>query len=295
MKPGPRAVCQTIFETLDLDAPPRDIGEITREVIEGKDWNLDGLEKAEAWKAQILHLLERHCDECYQHRRQPKVAFNSSTPSMIQGPCFVEPREPHDTKEQKLRRLQWREYYNALKRVDPREFELLCKGILQLLGAKEPTVTEYRADEGIDFFGKVSFAEVAGIFPQYPVFEESLTVWLVGQAKHYQHTKVATPDIRELVGSVTLGRARAFASLDEERLPRLRIKVCDPVFMLFFATGDISQQGWELCSKTGVVAMDGELLAQFLADKEIGIDSTGGTHQFCQAAFIAWLRGISAS
>jgi len=116
-----------------------------------------------------------------------------------------------------------------------------------------------------------------------PGFYTTLSVWLVGQAKHYKETKVATPDIRELVGSVELARARAFAK--PASLPNLEMRLCDPVFYLFFTTGKISRDGWALMKASGVVGMDGAMIAAFLADHDVGC--SGGT--FAASLFEAWV------
>lgn len=294
MKPGPAAVSEIILDSLQLDSPPRNILEAIRQVIGEQGWDIDKMEKAEQWRDQVLQILQRHHEACLAEGRQPRVAFNSSTPWMIQGPCFIEPKESDAAKELKRRRLRWREYHQALRELEPREFEHLCTGILELLQAKESKVTAYRGDEGIDFFGRVTFAEVGGLLSPHPIFEQSLTVWLVGQAKHYKHAKVATPDIRELVGAVTLGKARAFGGRDEEQFAGLNIRVCDPVFMFFFATGQISAHGWRLCKNAGVVAMDGELLAQFLADKGVGVIGPKEDQQFSRANFVDWVRSLDS-
>ncbi|SMX81870.1 hypothetical protein BSP239C_01428 [Brevibacterium sp. 239c] len=108
---------------------------------------------------------------------------------------------------------------------------------------------------------------------------------MVGQAKHYQKTKVSTPDLRELVGSVQLARAKAFAD-DGRALQGLDLRACDPVFYLFFTTGTITLDGYKLLKASGVVSMDGAQLAAFLADNDIGI--TDG--DFDESAAKSWIN-----
>ena len=62
--------------------------------------------------------------------------------------------------------------------------------------------------------------------------------------------------------------------------------MCDPVFFLFFTTGLISAPSWRLAVKSGIVALDGEMVASFLADHDVGVD--GG--EFQQARFEDWLE-----
>jgi restriction endonuclease Mrr len=93
---------------------------------------------------------------------------------------------------------------------------------------------------------------------------------MVGQAKHYPTGQVATPEIRELVGSVELARAGAWSRVSSPYLD-MKLRLCDPVFFLFFTTGTISASGWRLLGASGVVGMDGEMLAAFLADHDVGV------------------------
>lgn len=107
--------------------------------------------------------------------------------------------------------------------------------VLKLIGARNIKLTKETRDEGIDFYGRLLVADLikpSSAFRFRP-FESFLEIWLVGQAKHYRAIKVATPDLRELVGSVELASSCAFADLDPDKYPDLRIRVADPVFMLF--------------------------------------------------------------
>ncbi len=108
---------------------------------------------------------------------------------------------------------------------------------------------------------------------------------MVGQAKHYKKTQAATPDIRAVVGSVDLARARAFARSDS--FADLEIRVCDPVLYLLFTTGTISSDGWSLLDSSGVIGMDGMMVAAFLADHGIGRSE----EEFDSTAFAEWVTG----
>ena len=112
-------------------------------------------------------------------------------------------------------------------------------------------------------------------------------VWLVGEAKHYLHTKVATPDIRGLVGAAALDARRAF-SRDDLHVD-LRVRACDPVVVLFFTTGEITSRGWSLCDRAGVVAMDGQMLAEYLADNEVAVRDASGVLEFDADRFAMWV------
>ena len=293
MRPGPSAVVEVILSELPLDAPPEALEDvISRIVAEHPEWGYTPEEKAGVWAPKVRQQLSRHWDQSIEYGKQPHFSFNSVSDYKIQGGCFVEPCDSLEVKEQKRRRIRWGDYYGCLRALRPEVFEKVCASLLGLLGVPNPVLTQYRADQGIDFFGRMSMGDVTGHGPLFPVFETDLVFWLVGQAKHYPDSKISTPDIRALAGSVFLGRSRAFPK--EGSLPELSIRACDPVIMLFFTTGRISSDGWTLCRRAGIVAMDGEMLAAFLADKKVGVITEGATERFSLPAFAEWL-GLSPS
>jgi hypothetical protein len=65
----------------------------------------------------------------------------------------------------------------------------------------------------------------------------------------------------------------------------LDIRLCDPIFYLFFTTGTISPPGWRLLARSGVVGMDGEMVAAFLCDRDVGLVDD----EFDIGAFATWL------
>jgi len=292
MRPGPALIADTICEELPLDSRPIKLTRLIEKIILDCFADLDPIEKASEWEAPVRSRRLSYIRTTEEKGAQPQIAFNSSSSYMIQGACFIEGTDSDEVVEQKKRRLRWKDYYETLQELSPREFELLCREVLKLIGARNIKLTKETRDEGIDFYGRLSVADLinqSSAFRFRP-FESFLEIWLVGQAKHYRTIKVATPDLRELVGSVELASSRAFADLDPDKYPDLRIRVADPVFMLFFTTGRISIDGWQLITKSGIVAMDGEMLAAFLADHDVAIVHEQDTRQFSTEAFFKWLR-----
>lgn len=288
MKPGPAAVAEIILAGLPLDVAPESLDDVVHRIIdEHPEWGCLPEDKASIWTPKIEAILKRHWEQSLAEGKQPRFAFNSISSYKIQGACFIEPRDLPEVKSQKRRRLRWQDYYEYLRQLSPEIFELLCTRLLALLGVPKPHLTPYRADQGIDFFGKMSIGDLTGHGPLFPVFESNLVVWLVGQAKHYLHSKVSTPDIRGLVGSTVLGRSGTYPK--ETIIQGLNIRTCDPVVMMFFTTGEISADGWSLCRKAGIAAMDGEMIATFLADKEVGLTKGVEEPQFDKNAFAEWV------
>jgi hypothetical protein len=288
MNPGPSTVAGVILSELTLDAPPEPLEDVIYRIIaRHSEWGYVPEEKAALWAPKVAKRLADHWNESMAQGKQPRFAFNSVSDYKIQGVCFIEPCDTDEIKDQKRRRLRWRDYYDCLRGLTPALFEIVCARLLELLGVPKPILTPYRGDQGIDFFGRMSIGDLIGHGALFPIFETGLVFWLVGQAKHYPDSRISTPDLRALAGSAFLGRARAFPK--EEALPQLNIRACDPIVMLFFTTGEISSDGWSLCRKAGIAAMDGEMVAAFLADKKVGVEGEGETRKFNNKIFAEWL------
>jgi restriction endonuclease Mrr len=245
----------------------------------------DANERAESGEKLALQRLQQELSTLSELGRPVKFAFNSSSPYLIQGVCFIEPADSVELKDSKKRRLRFTDYLEALTDLSPTQFECLCGKLIRLLGVDDPVVSRRSADEGIDFYGKLRLDSV--FFPKdlTPTIQKQLSVWIVGQAKHYQSIQSGTPEIRDLVGAVVLGRAGAFGSIDSP-LKELDIRVGDPVFALLVTTGTLSSNAWRLMTRSGVIGMDGEMLAAFLSDRVAGLPSTA----FDKASFVCWIE-----
>jgi|SRR5277367_42240 len=288
MKPGPSTIAQLVSSRIEITAAPRSVAQLGTVVAAGLKWREGtppAIEMFEKWTPLVLSLLGRELGELNKLGRFATFAFNSSSPNLIQGSAFIEPSDSASVRDAKTKRAHFGSYLAALRQLSPREFEKLCAGVLQIFGIREPVLTPYSADEGIDFYGQIRLED--HLFPDanFPGVHNQLIAWMVGQAKHYAEGKVSTPEIRELVGAVALAKARAFGSPGEKYYDLL-IRACDPIFYLFFTTGRLSANAWGLLERSGVVGMDGEMLSAFLADHSVGLVDG----KFQRSALINWLR-----
>lgn len=291
MKPGPVLASKIILETTALDAPPQPLVDILSKIAMDQGWvdtDAEAREKAELWHDATLNHLIHEINELSRMGRPARIDFNSSSEYLIQGSCFPEPHETTTVKEAKQRRFLSSSIVKEFEKLSPEEFELLCGRILGLFGVEEPKVTRYSADEGIDFYGLLRFDSI--FFPNdlSPTIQRQLNVWLVGQAKHYRRIQSGTSEIRDLVGAVTLGRVRAFSNKIEPYAD-LNIRVGDPVFALLITTGSLSSNAWRLLNNSGIIGVDGQMLAAFLSDRGIGTEHG----EFNSSRFAQWLRDSS--
>lgn len=287
--PGPGLAVKCLQDVLSVSSPPRPAREVLVDISVHQGWFsslAEAHEAAERWEKPFLGRLRDLRSERMRLGRFCLHDFNSSSEYMLQGCAFVEVGvDPPEVQEAKRRRCAFADYVAAIQAVTPDDFEAACRGILAELGVAEPVVTPHSADAGIDFYGRL---ELEGNLKQVgalPGIYRRLGVWMVGQAKHYDAVQGGTPDIRAVVGSVDLARGKAYGSADDQ-YPELDIRVCDAVFYLFFTTGSISANGWRLLEDSGVIAMDGEMVAAFLADHGVGCSG----HTFDATAFEMWLQ-----
>jgi hypothetical protein len=287
MKRGPASVARLLPSRIDISAAPTHVARWCAKIVLECGWYAaepEAYEIAESWSPRILSLLRQELDELNRVGRFCSYAFNSSSSDLVQGSAFIEPGDHDEVKIAKAKRVHFGSYFSALRDLTPREFELLCAGVMQVLGVQKPVTTPHSADEGLDFYGRLNLSKQVSPGALFPGLQNQLDVWMIGQAKRYIDSNVSTPDIRDLVGAVTLARAHAFGS-SIPKYADLAIRVCDPVFFLFFTTGRLSANAWDLLDRSGVVAMDGEMLAAFLADRGIGLNE----NKFDQPTFMGWL------
>jgi hypothetical protein len=287
MKHGPPSIVRFILSRIPITAAPKSVGEWGTDISLQHGWHSspsEALEEMERVAPQVLALLRRQLDESNRLGRFAAYAFNSSSSDLVQGSAYIEPCDSPELKSAKTKRAHFSSYLEALLELTPREFEMMCAGVLKQVGVQDPVLTPYSADEGLDFYGRLHLEKNLLRDASFPGLQTQLSVWMVGQAKHYIASTVSTPDIRELVGAVTLAKVHAFGSTTT-KYADLTVRVCDPVFYLFFTTGRLTGDAWGLLDRSGVVGMDGEMLAAFLADQGIGLID----NKFEKAALLSWL------
>lgn len=279
-----------LLRQLPITAGPRAIEDWLEDLIIDHRWAADLSDAqvlAERWSARCLGELRSMITDYSKLGRPVKVAFNSVDRNLVQGAAYIEPNDPPEVIMAKHSRVSYDAYQAALARLSPDDFEVLCGGLLDLLTAKDIIVTQRSADEGIDFYGRLHLEQVVGDNPFRTVVAQ-MKVWLIGQAKRYSASRACTPDIRELVGSIVLARGKAFGSGDSDKYASLDPKVCDPIYYLFITTGQITAHGWQLLQRSGVIGMDGEMVAAFLANHKRATTAGG----YDQAMFDQWMSTL---
>lgn len=282
MRRGPANLVAHLLGHYPLCREPRRLVDVIASIIVEHRWISHpnfALEKAEKWEDPVRQRLRKALNELKENGRPTRVEFNSSDSSFIQGACFAEPNDASAVVEQKLRRRRNDFYVALIRDLSPEEFELLCRRLLSFLGVRAPHLTRRTADEGIDFYGRLEGKSVFFPWDLQPTIQRQLSIWIVGQAKHFVRGQAGTREVRELVGAVALGRAGVHSTKDSP-FSDLRIRPHDPVFAMLVTGGTLSARAWTVLRRSGVVGVDAELLAAFLADREAAIGRFSDLDQF---------------
>jgi hypothetical protein len=280
MRPGAHEAAKRISQVVGVSDAPRSTRAVLREIIISANWysGNDADDRTDAWLTRFISRLVAILDEATSLGSVVTFTFNSSGTDFIQGACFAEPSASVAEKEAMANRTKLVDIFAQLASLTPIEFEKLSGRILALLGVSEPHVTQASADQGVDFYGRLSLGELLKPTSLTPGGEKQLHVWLVGQSKHYPQTSVGTGAIRELVGSVELARVKIFSG-PSDPLSKLEVRLCDPIVYLMFTTGTFTAGSKALLTRSGVIAFDGMQISQLLADFCVGIENGNFNNQ----------------
>jgi hypothetical protein len=287
MPAGPAKAAALIHTAVSVTAAPRELRSVLLEIIVSQKWEAgsEAEDKADLWLSRFKRRLVFIVAESIDEGKYRSFTFNSATDDFVQGYCFVEPGDPQEIIEAKTKRASTINIYEHVSEISDSDFERLSGKVLELLQVEQAHVSRRTADQGIDFFGRVRFGDILKPPLLHSGPEKNFHVWLVGQSKHYPESRVSTQEVRELVGSVELARAKVFAGRADP-LTELRARFCDPVFYLFFTSGRFTRDSKDVLSRSGVLSFNGLQIAQFLADHGVGMGGNG----FDSDRFEVWLQ-----
>lgn len=284
-----RKIALRVGALVDFYHRPRPMGELLLEAV-AEECNIspdDAAELAEGLADGVLEELVAIEAEAASSGIACTFTFSSLGTHLIQGSAHSDPGL--DARINGARRMRAaspyvQEYLNTLT---PRQFEFLCRGVLHLLGCASPQVTSRSADQGLDFYGRLSVGDILSHAELMTSLHRDLTAWVAGQAKHTPNGRVDTHEVRHMVGSVAMARAGVLAR-GGETLQGFAPRFVEPVYVAIFTTGTFSRDARGLASRSGVITLDGVQLATFLCDHGVGLDADG---EFAAERARAWLDG----
>jgi hypothetical protein len=172
---------------------------------------------------------------------------------------------------------------DALRSVDPDEFEQICGALLSAVGCTEVHVSRGSKDFGVDCFGRLAIRPRED--GNQPISVQTtasmrllgdLHLILFGQAKRYGTTKaVQAKEVKEL--EATLGDIqrqhfdRKLIKDLRDGLEKVKWVAADTVLLVFITTSSYTRGALEFAQRQGMAAIDGDQLAQLLLDAALGV------------------------
>jgi hypothetical protein len=286
MTPGPAVAVDWIMTELPRTQSPIDPEVLLVQIGTRLNWfssSEDAQEKAERWRTPFLTRLRFVINDPERRGRPTRFEFNSSTDYLIQGACYVEEGHSSELRDSKRRRQHMDTYLAFIRSLTGRQFEGVCRGVLDLLGCEDPILTPRGGDQGIDFHGRIEMRGRLNMQYVQEAVDEAMHSWVVGQAKQIEGN-VSTSEIRDLVGAVEI--ARLGISADEgQALRELGMRPYDSVWRFFVTTGKFSRDSSKLIYRLGLLGFDGEAVASILADHQVA-DVDGACDR---GAFDTWV------
>lgn len=158
-----------------------------------------------------------------------------------------------DDKEPYIRKVneEHSKIAEKLRLIDPFYFEVVCKRILEKLGATAEN-TQKTYDGGVDFFA----LNLKTYSASYPL-PRTAALSVIGQAKRYgANNEVKENEVRNFVGGAML-------KVDELR-KQGKINVLGPIVFAFWTTSDLQSHAKEYSRKMGIWHLDGLALAEYV-------------------------------
>lgn len=245
-------------------------------------------ELAESREKRVGDLINKKQIECENNGTIFTLCLVGVAADAVAGSCHILASDSPEIVQAKTHRLNTNPLLARIKALTFQEFEVFGSKLLRELGAKKAHVTPQSNDQGIDFYGIVSFGELNGSPSSFFKLFHEVEIRFVGQAKHYPNRSIGTATVRELVGSVDLARFKTY-SIDTDPFENINLKPFSPLVTLLITSGTFTSGAIDLASRAGILAKDGEQLATFLADKGVGMIATPTGSSFDLATFDSWL------
>lgn len=213
-------------------------------------------------KKKIISKIKDYIDSCNSKYIIPNFFFDEFDEDVLISSKFLNGKYGKQNLEYKL---EWRnKFYQLIKQLDWREFEILGKLILKENHIDNVKITKSQKDQGIDFYGYFKFKE-QNILPR---FYNYFNFRIIGQIKHSEnnngvdHQKVASfgTEINKLRKTKD---NTYFVNLEQEF-----IKSELPIVGIFITNSYYPTKAKDFANEYGIIYWDGEQISQDLATKE---------------------------
>lgn len=292
--PTPAVLASAAFASFDFHREPvnlpRFLSEFARELAPTLT-KLDAYEEMGSRKDEyVAALLKMQRQAQEEGRFCPYEILRDQ--NQIVGYSYPRPGDSEEIAQLREIAPLHREVLEAIRQIDPDDFERFCVRALELLGAEEGMQTQRSRDQGIDFAARVPIGKRFAPVTSLLNFEEAFNITVIGQAKAYgPGHPVGVSVVRELVGTLATFRFDRTTDSSSGLEIAFEYRLCDPIVPLLMTTGVFSSPAKMMGRRYGVILKDGAQIATFLCLHEIGIEMEQGTRIFRKEALDAWIGG----
>jgi len=141
------------------------------------------------------------------------------------------------------------------------------------MGCEKVDKTRMSKDAGIDFFGTLNLSKMPVLHRKISDSLINTKLHFIGQAKRYSKLNIIRPEhIREFLGAIVLLDYTQAWGIDSQlninNLPKRYLKIREPRISIYITTSFASDSASDIARELGIIILDGEDLARWLASKE---------------------------
>ena len=150
------------------------------------------------------------------------------------------------------------EIKSEIKNIDWREFEYLCKHVLEINGIEEVGVTRKVKEGGIDFYGLLRMHKFA-----QGILLRDLEIRIIGQARHRSTSvKIGETEIKALIqqfADFERGKGRG-----KKAIPEWFRNLKAPIVCMVITNSEFTKDACDAAKEEGIIVKNGDQIAEDL-------------------------------
>ena len=192
-------------------------------------------------KSKVKSQLKREINQCREKRTTPRYEFSEVSDVLYRA---------RDVRIDEIR--------SKIKTIKWRNFEYLCKHVLEINRIEEAEVTRGTKEGGIDFYGLLRMRKFA-----QGILLSGLEIRIIGQARHRSaDQKIGDPEVKlfaKQYSDFKKGRGRG-----RRAVPDWFKNLKSPVTGIFITNTEFTKDAYNAAEEEGIILKDGDQIAEDL-------------------------------
>jgi hypothetical protein len=288
--PSARELEQRLIERFDEETAISLVHALASLIADTGVGEFEAAEQAEKSALAVKRLLEK------RSTHELPFDFGASDSMWLVGKRRVRSTDSELTRFARAVRIVVPAIHNALYRCSDEDFEIVGAAALAECGALDMVANCSGDDGGIDIYGRLPL-RTPDVNLRPGLLESTLLpneLLVLGQCKRYSAgARIGRPDLQKFLGAVNdcLNQYEGNARPPSQRLPSSFYRRNEPCVKVFITTAEYADTGHEEAHANDVVLIEGDVLAQFLAARRIGVDwDSAEVISFSERKFSDWIQ-----